>query len=713
MKVNWAKGQVYIMTLYIVLVILSFPFLAQVMRRDNLKKQMPLIILGIFVNIYAFTNIISLAFDGDVRVFNSLFEITCVFILSLSILSFSLRISKYNQIKFFNFSVEKLVIISALLLSSTVIIFSSFVFGISVEVNYYIVVLGLSIVSFFIILQLFLDSIFPLSIYAFFVLAGAALPTLVLLIDGLLFVNNLPSSILVITYMVSGYQYLYLVRNEKLLGQLSISRESVIENMDDGWMILDENDHIQDANAIVSKMLGMNLEDMFKEKFHRFLAEFPAKENWHQEIEMRKSMKLNDEWRYFNVRISPLQDQKQTRLGRLVIWRDITDRKITENARQRARDEMFVLLNSISNAASQSHSLEDFLSDLIFQLVYPFSSQLVLIFLNDERKKHEDNPKLFLAAKYGVSADVTGNMEDGLANSPAFQGVLNAGHPVNYSVENEIIRDGFGDCLNDMSQVLLVPLTIKTQQAHRVIGLMLLARQEDRIYSVDEIVRIETLAAQIAITVDSDRRKKLAIVISERQRLLRDLHDSVSQKLYGLVTLTEALQAAREAGVDLNLTEYITRIGENARQAVKEMRLFLYQLQPVDIEREGLVSTLHYRLAAVEGRADIKARLLADGDINLTGEKQIALFFVAQEALNNVLRHAQAREVTVTLKQGRKYVHLHVIDDGRGFDPRKLEKGGLGLNTMWERVLLVGGTFRIRSKPGKGTMVLVSVPLEN
>jgi signal transduction histidine kinase len=242
---------------------------------------------------------------------------------------------------------------------------------------------------------------------------------------------------------------------------------------------------------------------------------------------------------------------------------------------------------------------------------------------------------------------------------------------------------------------------------------MLLGRQEDQIYSGDEVVKIETLASQIAITVDSDRKKKLAIVVSERQRLLRDLHDSVSQKLYGLVTLTEAVQAAREAGAELNLTNYHARIGENARQAVKEMRLFLYQLQPVDIEKEGLVSVLHYRLAAVEGRADIKARLLADDDIRLSGEKQITLFFVAQEALNNVLRHAQAREVTVTLKQGRKHVHLHIMDDGRGFDPGKLEKGGLGLNNMWERVLLVGGTFRIRSKPGEGTMILVSVPLEN
>jgi len=122
-----------------------------------------------------------------------------------------------------------------------------------------------------------------------------------------------------------------------------------------------------------------------------------------------------------------------------------------------------------------------------------------------------------------------------------------------------------------------------------------------------------------------------------------------------------------------------------------------------------LVSALHHRLAAVEGRADIKARLLADDDISISKEKEIALYFIAQEALNNVLRHAHAKAVSVTIKQGRQNVILEVLDDGHGFDPKKVERGGLGLRNMKERTLQVQGKLKISSKPEGGTRIIVSV----
>ena len=149
-------------------------------------------------------------------------------------------------------------------------------------------------------------------------------------------------------------------------------------------------------------------------------------------------------------------------------------------------------------------------------------------------------------------------------------------------------------------------------EEEQVLGCMCLARKEKPIFSPDEIVRLTMISDQIATLIDSDRRRKLAITSTERKRLMRDLHDSVSQKLYGLVTTTEAAQAAIEAGSLVDPSEILARIGENARQAVKEMRLFLFQMQPIDMEKDGLISLLHHRLAAVEGRADIKARLLAD-----------------------------------------------------------------------------------------------------
>jgi signal transduction histidine kinase len=258
--------------------------------------------------------------------------------------------------------------------------------------------------------------------------------------------------------------------------------------------------------------------------------------------------------------------------------------------------------------------------------------------------------------------------------------------------------------------LLMLPLMAQAGEDSKFVGCVLLARKERPAFSQDEIVRLSTISEHMATLIDSDRRRKLAIAMTERERLMRDLHDSVSQKLYGLVTLTEAAQAALEAGSSVDPAQEFARIGENARQAVKEMRLFLYQMQQIDVEKEGLVSVLHHRLSAVEGRADIKARLLtAEEEISLSTDKEITLYYIAQEALNNVLRHARAKSVLVTLKQGQKNVILEIRDDGCGFDMKKVDRAGLGLQNMRERTALMNGKLKITSRPDQGTTVVVTV----
>jgi signal transduction histidine kinase len=190
---------------------------------------------------------------------------------------------------------------------------------------------------------------------------------------------------------------------------------------------------------------------------------------------------------------------------------------------------------------------------------------------------------------------------------------------------------------------------------------------------------------------------------------VRDLHDSTTQKLYGLVQLTEAAQASLETGATDQSAQVLVKIGENARQALKEMRLFLFEMKPVDIERDGLVSVLHQRLASVEGRADIKARLVADDNISLPLEKEVTFYFIAQEALNNILKHANATSVMIRLKDRKTSYALEIEDDGCGFDVEKFDKGGMGMRNMHERMAKVDGKLVVRSTPGKGTTIIASV----
>jgi len=409
-----------------------------------------------------------------------------------------------------------------------------------------------------------------------------------------------------------------------------------------------------------------------------------------------------------NLRISQLIDKNSLPFGHLVVWRDITGRKLADVIHQRARDELFVLLNAISSLASRSMSLEDFLSESSYQILYSFHSQAIAVFLTEENDSSQH--KLLLKTQFGFSPEyiktinskaIAANIHDWLIKNEE-------NRPLILHSQRKSVTVPFHPSDIGFNYVALIPLIIYTQHENSVLGCLCLGRNENTAYSQDEVLRLTTIANQIATLIDSNRRRQFAIALSERQRLLRDLHDSVSQKLYGLVALTEAAQAGIEAGSKIAPVEVLSRIGENARQAVKEMRLFLYEMQPVDL-KDGLVSSLQHRLAAVEGRADIKARMISDENIQLEKDDEIALYYIAQEALNNILRHAHAKNVAVNLKQTRQNVTLEIKDDGHGFDMKKIDNSGLGLNNMKERAMQANGKFKITSKVKTGTKIVVSV----
>jgi len=113
-------------------------------------------------------------------------------------------------------------------------------------------------------------------------------------------------------------------------------------------------------------------------------------------------------------------------------------------------------------------------------------------------------------------------------------------------------------------------------------------------------------------------------------------------------------------------------------------------------------------LNSVEGRSGLQTRFLTEGEISLPPNKEIALYYIAQEALNNILRHAQAKMVEIYLKKKRVNVTLEIADDGIGFE-KQLDKGGMGLKNMRERVKLIDGKLKIDSNVGKGTKITVTV----
>jgi signal transduction histidine kinase len=197
----------------------------------------------------------------------------------------------------------------------------------------------------------------------------------------------------------------------------------------------------------------------------------------------------------------------------------------------------------------------------------------------------------------------------------------------------------------------------------------------------------------------------------ERNRLARELHDSLTQTLYSLTLQAEAASRELAAGETRQANEQLQTIRRTAQQALGEMRALLFELRPPDLEAEGLVAALQERLEAVEARTGLVAELIVEGEETFPQDVEPELYRIAQEALNNVLKHAQAHAITLSLHQANGAIVLEVADDGRGFAMTTSQpRSGMGLRSMEERAAQLGGTLTVRSVPGGGTRVRVEVP---
>ena len=200
--------------------------------------------------------------------------------------------------------------------------------------------------------------------------------------------------------------------------------------------------------------------------------------------------------------------------------------------------------------------------------------------------------------------------------------------------------------------------------------------------------------------------------LQERQRLARELHDSVSQALYGISlwahTVREALESSEPEQAEAAIEDVLTL----AEAGLAEMHALIFELRPESLETEGLVAALTKQVEALRARykLTVEADLVDEPDLSL--EKKEALYRIAQEALHNIVKHARASNVFLRLARQEREVFLEVCDNGKGFDPTGPFPGHLGVRSMRERVTKIDGTLTIKSAAGQGTCIHVRVPLE-
>jgi signal transduction histidine kinase len=201
----------------------------------------------------------------------------------------------------------------------------------------------------------------------------------------------------------------------------------------------------------------------------------------------------------------------------------------------------------------------------------------------------------------------------------------------------------------------------------------------------------------------------------ERQRLARDLHDSVSQALFSMTLHARAAErhlAAAGIGEDSPAAEQVARLRELTAGALAEMRALIFELRPGALAEEGLAAAVGKQASALAARTGVPVDVTAPAErIRLALDVEEHLYRLALEALNNAVKHAGAARLTVDLAESGGRLQLSVQDDGIGFDPAVARPGHLGLTTMRERAAAVGGRLAIDTAPGAGTRVEVTVPL--
>lgn len=258
--------------------------------------------------------------------------------------------------------------------------------------------------------------------------------------------------------------------------------------------------------------------------------------------------------------------------------------------------------------------------------------------------------------------------------------------------------------------LLWVPLVSRG----RLIGMLSVANSRPDAYGPRSAELALAIGRQAAVALDNvelHERARQAAALEERERLARDLHDSVTQSLYGASLYAEAATRALADGDIEPAGANLREVRDTLQEALGEMRLLLFELRPPLLDELGLGGALKARLQAVESRAGLITDFQdhSDGQRLAQGIEQ-ELFRVAQEALNNVLKHAHATRVELRLDVLPSVVAMAIADNGMGFTPEVSGTGGFGLNGMRQRIDGLGGTLRIDSTPGKGTRVQVEVP---
>jgi PAS domain S-box-containing protein len=532
-----------------------------------------------------------------------------------------------------------------------------------------------------------------------------------------------------ILYLVSQIQDISERKEaEAKLSEKEEQYRSIFESTSDGLFINDLTGRLVDFNPAAAHMHGYT-PDEFRQLQP---TQFVHPDSLHLFDEYIEAIKEGRQYRAraidvakdgtpFYVEVIGSAFNYQGRPHALAVVRDVTDqvravelleKRVAERTRELAT--LLEVSTSITGTLELTSLLRVTLQELHKVVVYTGAN--VLLLDNDEVRIvcHRGPVPEDVATRVRFSRDQLGELWDLMSRrQPLIVGDWHDETPV-----ARAFRAAAGPHLEgDFAYIrawMGIPLTV----GDRLLGWLSLEHSRPHAYAPRHAALARTIANQAAVAIDNARLYQQAqrvAALEERQRLARELHDSVTQALYGIGLGVHTARSFLQEELSVeqlkrDLAEPLAYVLSLAEAALTEMRSLIFELRPDSLEKQGLVVALERQADTLEARHGLEVQTDLCDEPLLPLKVKEALFRIAVEALNNVVRHAQATKVLIRLDGCTETITLQVRDDGTGFDPEDKFLGHMGLHSMQERAAQFGGRFEVESSPGHGSCITVHIP---
>jgi PAS domain S-box-containing protein len=509
--------------------------------------------------------------------------------------------------------------------------------------------------------------------------------------------------------------------SEEQLSESEEQQRNIFDATVDGLIISDLDGRIVKANPAACAMVGQNPEGTvglllasfihpaYHARFEMLLESVKAGEPLVMQAEA-----LRQDGTSFHVEIQGSSFSYDGQPHLLAVVRDVTEhvraQHLLEQRVEKRTEELTTLLR-VSQQMTSTLDFEELLERVLAEMekIMEYAAASILVLEDGQLRTvcHNGPASQETTAQTRLSVGQWGQLWATMARGETLIiGDVQSDTPLAQTYQ-QVTRYLGGD-FSTIRTWMGIPLIV----GGHTIGALSIEHDQPRAYTSSQAAMALAIANQAAIAIENARLYRQArrlAVMEERQRLARELHDSVSQALYSIALGTHTALALLERENPVRAAKPLEYVLSLADAALAEMRALIFELRPDALEQEGLVVALSRHAEALLARYHLAVETVFCEEPSIPLDVKEALYRIAVESMNNAVKHAQATRISLRLRTQDGIITLEVHDDGVGFDPQGEYPGHLGLRSMQERAAQIGAALEIESAAGRGAQVKVRV----